>query len=60
MPDPARGEVLTPIAQMRAQQAQCAAVLASGRLTPSDEFGAKLGLQDAIKEEVLLLLASKE
>ncbi len=47
---------MTQIQQMRQWQAEAAAVLAAGNLSPSEEFGCKLGIQDAIKEEILLML----
>jgi hypothetical protein len=45
---------------MRDLQREAAQELASGQLNPSDQFGAKLGIQDALKEEILLLEEEEE
>ena len=46
--------IATDLERMREQQAVAAAEMAGG-LSPADEFACKLGIQDALKEEVLLL-----
>lgn len=47
---------MTDLEQMRQWQAAAATHLAAGGQSAGDEFGCKLGIQDALKEEVLLML----